>query len=74
MYFGPLLEEDINQDGRTLTGNWITNLNTAFGQFMADLEDASCQWVTLSRVGKIATPVVNPTAQGTIATQRRRLR
>jgi hypothetical protein len=74
MYFGPLLEENVNQDGRTLTTNWVTNLNSAFAQFKADIEAAELTWVTLSRVGKIATPVVNPTAQGTIATQRRRLR
>lgn len=72
MYFGPLRENDINADGRTLTTP--SNFTSALTNFKTALETPGREWVILSRKNSSASPVQVIQTQTVIATQRRRIR
>jgi hypothetical protein len=72
MYFGPMVESNINSDGRTLVA--AATYTTAFQAFKASLEVNNRQWVVLSRKNQTSSPIIQITTQVTIATQRRRIR
>lgn len=72
MYFGPLREVEINNDGRTLVTP--VNFTNAFLAFRANLETNGRTWVVLSRKNSSHAPIISLTTQSVIATQRRRIR
>lgn len=74
MYYGPIMEQNINPDGRTLASGSQTNHNTAFNNFRASLSASGYPLVVLSRKLSQAFPVTSSTVESQIATQRRRIR
>ena len=72
MYFGPMVEGNINTDGRTLANpQQYTDAITAF---RTALEVNNRKWVILSRKYSTATDITSIATQSIIATQRRRVR
>jgi hypothetical protein len=72
LYFGPLQENMINSDGRTLaTPQTFTD---AFNVFKNSLTNAGLNWCVLSRKNSTATGIIQLGTQSVIATQRRRIR
>lgn len=74
LYFGPLMEQSINPDGRTLATGSQTNIATAFANFRASLSSSGYPLVVVSRKLSQAFPVSGSTVASIIATQRRRIR
>lgn len=74
LYHGPLLETDINPDGRTVQATIVTNITSAYNQFRTDLETGGNPWLVLSRKNLSSSPVQTVSVQSIIATQRRRQR
>lgn len=74
LYFGPLCENLIDGDGRTLNSGVVTQLTTAIAAFRASLNSAGYPLVVLSRKDSAAYPISAAVVESTIATQRRRLR
>jgi len=74
LYLGPIMEGDINPDGRTLTTTAQTRMNTSMTAFRNSLSSASFPLVVLSRTLSTAYPVTSSAVESTIATQRRRIR
>lgn len=74
MYFGPITEDFINTDGRTLQASSRTAIEGAFNFFRGSLTGAGFEWVVVSRKLQIATPILAVSVQPIIATQRRRIR
>lgn len=74
LYFGPLAESQIDVDGATLTGSTQTALETAFSDFVSNMNEAPNLLAVLSRKNSSATQVTSHTIETTIATQRRRIR
>lgn len=75
MYIGPLLESQINSDGRTLNSTTQTSWATKFAHFNAALGTGGLAWVVLSRkYSSHSDPIQTIAVDGTIASQRRRLR
>ena len=74
LYAGPLAESEINADGRTLQSGTVTTLQAAFTQFKTALASANYPWVVISPTLGSATLVSAISVEGTIATQRRRIR
>lgn len=74
MYWGPLLETDVDADGRTMDAAARTALQTAFTNFQTSLTSSGYVWSVLSPTLSIATPVTSIAVQPVIATQRRRIR
>lgn len=74
MYYGPLLDAQINTDGRTVASNAVTALNSAFATFISTLASAGYPLAVLSRKNSVAYPVSSAAVSAIIATQRRRLR
>lgn len=74
LYFGPLMEGNINTDGATLVAGSATALGTAFTAFRNSLSTAGFPLVVISQKLASTTRVTSQAVQTTIATQRRRLR
>lgn len=74
MYHGPLSENDVNTDGRTLPPLTISGLSVCYQTFKASLASEGYEWVVISRKLSQAFPVGIPVCQSVIATQRRRIR
>ena len=74
LYYGPLMEVDINTDGATLAGATSVALATAFTAFRSSLSSASFPLCVISQKNASTTAVSSQAVQTTIATQRRRLR
>jgi hypothetical protein len=74
LYFGPIMESDINSDGATLTAATQTALGNAFTTFRTQLSSAGFTLCVISRKLAAATDVTNSSVESVIATQRRRIR
>lgn len=74
LYHGPLMENEINSDGRTLQSGVQIALDTAYEAMLASLNSAGYPLVVVSRKNATATVVNDVSVQGVIATQRRRIR
>lgn len=74
LYLGPLMEININADGRTLTSGSITGFTSAFTVFRNSLASDGYPLVVLSRSLSQAFPVTGHAPESVIATQRRRIR
>ena len=74
LYFGPLMEQDLNTDGATLVSGNQTSMGTAFTNFRSSLAGAGFPLVVISQKLASTTVVTSQAVQSTIATQRRRLR
>ena len=74
LYYGPIMETNINPDGRTLAAASITNIQTYFANFRASLATAGYPLVVASRSLSQAFPVTGSAVESVIATQRRRIR
>lgn len=74
MYLGPIMEADINPDGRTLTVGAAANFANAITAFRTSLSNSGFGLVVLSRVLNTSFPVTSSSVESTIATQRRRIR
>lgn len=74
MYFGPLIETDINSDGRTLPSTTVTALQTAMTNFLNSLSGAGFPLTVISPTTATHTLVTSVAVESTIATQRRRIR
>lgn len=74
LYLGPLMESDINTDGATLVSAVATSLGTAMTNFRSSLATAGFPLVVISQKNAATTDVTSHAVQGTIATQRRRIR
>ena len=74
LYFGPLTEDQINSDGRTLDATARTNIATVFANFRASLASAGFPLCVISPTTMSAFQVTSSTVESIIATQRRRIR
>jgi hypothetical protein len=74
LYYGPLTEGELNSDGQTIGGTTVTSITTAFNAFKTSLSSAGFTWCVISQVLSSATNVTAIAVEGTIATQRRRIR
>ena len=72
LYFGPLQENMINSDGRTLAAP--QGFTDGFVAFQNKLVADGLTWVVLSRKLSTATTIAQIGTQSIIATQRRRIR
>lgn len=72
LYFGPLMETNINADGASYAA--VAACNTAFSNFRSVLATAGFPLVVISTKNASTTDVTSSAVQSTIATQRRRLR
>jgi hypothetical protein len=74
LYFGPIMEANINSDGATLASTYQTQFTTAFTNFRNSLNTAGYGLVVLSRKESLSHAVTSHAVESTIATQRRRIR
>lgn len=74
MYFGPLMEIDIQGDGATLDTTRQTALGTAMTNFRTSLSTANFPLCVISQKLASSTDVTSQAVQSTLATQRRRIR
>lgn len=74
LYFGPLAEAQIENDGRTLNAAARTAINTAFTNFRNSLSASGFPLVVISQVLAQTFPVTQNDTEPIIATQRRRIR
>lgn len=74
LYHGPLVETNVNPDGRTLNSTFGTGILTAYNQLKTDMSAVSLQWCVASRKNLSTSVISNLSVSPIIATQRRRLR
>lgn len=74
LYLGPLTENQINTDGRTLVGATQTAITNHAGSFISALSAAGYPPVVLSRKLSQSFSIVSGACEQQIATQRRRIR
>jgi hypothetical protein len=74
LYLGPIMEADINPDGRTLVSGSATNFGSAMSNMRTSLSGAGYPLVVLSRKTLLPTTVTSSAVETTIGTQRRRIR
>ena len=74
LYHGPLIESDINTDGRTLATATATAINLAYTTLKADMLAINLELVVASRKYSDKFSVLDISTAGIIATQRRRQR
>jgi hypothetical protein len=74
LYYGPIMETNIDTDGATLVGTTPTTFKNRLTAFQSSLSGASYPLVVLSRKLSQAFAVSSVTCESTIATQRRRIR
>lgn len=74
LYYGPIMETDIQADGATLASTSSTAFSTAMTNFRSSLSSSGYPLVVLSRVLSQAFSVTSHSVEPILATQRRRLR
>lgn len=74
LYHGPLLEGQINADGRQIDTGAATTLTTAYTTWASDMLALDLEWCVASRQDSTLTTISSITVSTIIATQRRRLR
>lgn len=74
LYYGPLMETNINSDGRTMDATALSRANASFSNFRTSLASSGYPLVVLSRKLSQAFAVTSSSCETTIATQRRRIR
>jgi hypothetical protein len=74
MYYGPIMESDINPDGATIATGSINLFTNGISTFRSSLASAGFTLCVISRKLATATDVSSFTVETTIATQRRRIR
>ena len=74
LYFGPLSEQMINSDGRTLSSGTVNTVTAAMESFRAQLAASEMFWAVISRVQSKAYTINSIGVANVVATQRRRLR
>lgn len=74
LYYGPLMENQIQTDGRNLQSTELTGIQGAFTAFRNSLDSGGYPLVVVSRKNATATTVTSSAVETTIATQRRRIR
>jgi hypothetical protein len=74
LYYGPLMEQNIDTTGRLLLSGSQTAYQTAFTNFRNSLDTSGYPLVVVSRKNNSATAVTSHAVESTIATQRRRIR
>lgn len=74
LYHGPLVEGDINADGRTIDSTKLGQLQTAYNAFQTAMNVGERKWVVASRKTLTTAPIANVSIASVVATQRRRLR
>lgn len=74
LYYGPIMESDINPDGATLVAGAQTAIDATFTVFANSLSSAGYPLAVLSRKLSTAYPITTHSTETTIATQRRRIR
>jgi hypothetical protein len=74
LYYGPIMESDINADGATLVTGSQSAFSTAFSNFRTSLSGSGFTLCVISRKLEQATDVTNNSVETIIATQRRRIR
>jgi len=74
LYHGPLAENAIDPDGRTILTSYRADLETCYKKFRADIAATGHSWSVLSRKNSRAYPIDIVSCASIIATQRRRLR
>lgn len=74
MYWGPLMNNQVQSDGATLATTFHTELTNNFTQFLGELSAAGYPLAVLSRKLSQATLVSSWGVETTLATQRRRIR
>lgn len=74
IYYGPIMEQDIDTDGASVVASHKNGFNTAFNAFKTSLSGASFTLGVASRKHSLFTSVGSLTCETTIATQRRRIR
>lgn len=73
-YFGPLTEAQVQTDGRSLSTAWINTIGGAWTIFKNSLSSSGFPLCVISVKLSQAFPVTSFVVEGTIATQRRRIR
>lgn len=74
IYYGPIMETDINSDGATVASASVTAWGTAFTNFRTSLSGAGFTLGVASRKTSSFTSATTTAVEATIATQRRRIR
>lgn len=74
VYYGPIMEQNIQSDGATLQSSALTAFSTAFSAFKTSLSGASFTLGVASRKNSTFTSAGTLSLETTIATQRRRIR
>lgn len=74
LYHGPLVEGDIDSDGRRIAPSAVTAFTNGYTKLRNDLAAAGNPWVVISRKNASFVPVTTVQCQPVIATQRRRIR
>lgn len=74
LYHGPLIESQVDSDGRSIASAYLDGLTNAYELFRNSLVTANHHWCILSRKNSTYTPVETSACQSIIGTQRRRLR
>jgi hypothetical protein len=74
IYYGPIMEQNINTDGATVAGSGISDATTAFTNFKNSLAGANFTLGVASRKLSSFTSAGTIAVETTVATQRRRLR
>lgn len=76
IYLGPVEDNSINSDGKTLTSSDVSGVQSALNSALTYMnqEAAGFQLAVVSRTGGYSTPITSFVVQTGIATQRRRLR
>lgn len=74
LYYGPIMETNIDADGASIAAASNTIFSTAFTNFRSSLTAANFTLGVASRLSSTFTSVGSHTVETTIATQRRRIR
>jgi hypothetical protein len=74
LFHGPLVESQINADGRTLSGTWPADLTTAYTNFKTAMTTANMPWVIISRKYSSTADVTSVGVRSVVSSQDRRLR
>jgi hypothetical protein len=74
VFHGPLVESQVDGNGRTLVSGMVTDITSAYELFRAELDTAGHVWVVISRKNLSYAQIVASAAEGIIGTQRRRIR
>lgn len=74
LFHGPLLQSDVNADGRTIAAGTITALQTAYGLFKSNMGGVGYGWAVISRKNSTSKDISDIGVAGILGIQRRRIR